>query len=190
MSAPDHPALRLTPERSALLIIDFQERLYQAMPESSRAEAARATAALAYAARALDVPTIVTEQYPKGLGRTLGDVAGEVGSSDPIEKIEFSVCAAAAAGPVLEGLRGRTVVVAGMETHVCVFQTVRDLVADGFDVQVAHDAVLSRTEANRHVGLDLCRAAGAHVSGSETVVFDWLKRAGSDVFKAYSKRIR
>ena len=190
MSLSDPSSLRLSPQRSALLIVDFQERLYQAMPESSRSEAARAAANLAFAARALDVPTIVTEQYPQGLGGTLPEVSGEIAAADPIDKVEFSVCAVAAARPALEGVRGRTVVVAGMETHVCVFQTVRDLVAEGFEVQVAHDAVLSRTEANRRVGLDLCRAAGAHVSGSETVVFDWLERAGGDVFKAFSKRIR
>jgi len=189
MSDPSS-TLNLSPATSALLVIDFQERLFTAMPEHRRELAARATGNLAFAARSLDVPVLLTEQYPKGLGSTIGSVADELGGVSAVEKTEFSVCLVEAAGPQLDQLAGRTVIVAGMETHVCVFQTVRDLVARGFSVHVAHDAVLSRTEDNRRIGLDLCREAGATISGSETVVFDWLKQAGGDVFKAYSRRIR
>ncbi len=171
-------------------MIDFQDRLFSAMPEDRRDAAAAAAANLAFAARSLDVPIVVTEQYPKGLGPTLGSVSDELGGLRAFEKTEFSVCSVAAVRPELERLAGRSVVVCGMETHVCVYQTVRDLIAEGFDVHVPHDAVLSRTADNQRVGLELCREAGGHVSGSETVVFDWLKQAGGDVFKAYSRRIR
>lgn len=189
MSKPPH-ALDLSPQRSALLVIDFQDRLFSAMPEERRGDAAQAAANLAFAARSLDVPIVVTEQYAKGLGGTLGNITEELTGVTAIDKTEFSVCSVEAARPALERLKGRSVIVCGMETHVCVYQTVRDLVAGGFDVHVAQDAVLSRTEENRQVGLELCREAGAHISGTETVVFDWLKGAGGDVFKAYSRRIR
>lgn len=180
----------LSPDRSALLVIDFQDRLFSAMPEERRSAAATATANLAFAARSLDVPVMVTEQYPKGLGGTLGVISEELKGVTPVEKTEFSVCGVQAAASALERLQDRSIIVCGMETHVCIYQSVRDLVARGFDVHVAHDAVLSRTDDNRRVGLELCREAGAHISGSETVVFDWLKQAGGDVFKAYSRRIR
>src|SRR6185369_14043339 len=108
----------------------------------------------------------------------------------PFEKTYFSACDDAAFDRAFTALGARSIVVVGMETHVCVYQTVRELVARGLDVHVPIDGVASRRDDHRTAGLELCRAAGATLTTMETVVFDWLRRAGTDEFKQLSKRIR
>jgi len=183
---------RLNPEECAVLVIDVQERLANAMPAPQLAEVTRATTVLIAAATRLGARVLCTEQYPEGLGPTIAPVAAELARAGvaPIAKVEFSACdnhdferAFAASG-------ARAAIVVGMEAHVCVFQTARELCARGVEVLVPLDGVASRRDDHRAAGVDLCRTAGATITTMESVVFDWLRRAGTETFKHLSKRIR
>jgi nicotinamidase-related amidase len=183
---------RLVPEECAVLVIDVQEKLVAAMPPAQVAEVTRAATILVDAACRLGARVLATEQYPAGLGPTIAPIAAELerAGATPIAKMEFSACdnhdferAFAASG-------ARAAVVVGMEAHVCVFQTVRELSARGIPVFVPMDGVASRRDDHRAAGIDLCRASGAVLTTMESVVFDWLRRAGGETFKHLSKRIR
>jgi nicotinamidase-related amidase len=183
---------RLDPSSSLLLLVDLQERLVAAMPQPQRDRAIGSAALLIEAARTLGVPVVVTEQYRKGLGPTVPELAVELTGLgvEPIDKLTFD----ATSEPRVMGAIGRcaprTVVVAGVEAHVCVFFTARELVRRGYTVYVVSDAVASRREDHRVGGLALCDRAGAVTTVAETVVFDWLARAGTDAFRALSRRLR
>jgi len=183
---------RLVPAQTALIVIDIQDRLAAAMPPEQLERVQRSVRVLAEAARLLGAPALWTEQYPKGLGPTLPEVATALRSADAtcFEKVEFSACDAAGFVDRLDGTGARAAVVLGMETHVCVYQTVRDLRARGLDVLVAVDGVASRREDHREVGLALCEREGAVRTTSESVVFDWLRQASGDAFKQISKLVR
>jgi nicotinamidase-related amidase len=175
---------RLERDRTALVVVDVQEGFRKAIPEFERI--AKATATLIEGAEAMAIPVIVTEQYPKGLGETVPEVAEHLPEgSEPLEKVVFS--AAEAEGFDLGG-RDQALV-CGVETHVCVNQTVLDLVADGKEVQVAEDAVGSRTEENKRIGLHKMERAGATLTSVETALFELLGRAGTDEFKQVQKLI-
>jgi len=186
--------MNLEPDKSVLLVVDVQERLLAAMPEDAGADAAARCAQLVRGAGHVNVPVIVTEQYPKGLGATAGVVAEALSEltspSQRFEKLEFDVSRDAA---ILEAIRvtGATqVVVAGMESHICVHQSVRGLVSEGFEVFVALDATCSRNPQHVEVARGLWRDDGAAVSVVEAILFDWLGRAGGDAFKAISRLIK
>ncbi len=185
---------RLETGKSALLVVDVQERLMAAMPEMAGAKAAASTAQLVRGAGHLSVPVIVTEQYPKGLGCTVASVAEALAElptpSQRFEKLDFDVTRDTA---ILEALRatGATqVVLAGMESHICVHQSARGLVSEGFEVHVALDATCSRDPQHVEVARSLWRDDGAVVNVVESVLFDWLGRAGTDAFKAISRLIK
>jgi nicotinamidase-related amidase len=169
---------KLDRDRAALVVIDVQEAFRKAIPSFD--DVARGVAALIRGAEAVDVPIVVTEQYPKGLGRTVPEVADRLpGGVAPIEKVCFSA-------PEAEGfdLGGRKqALVCGIETHVCVNQTVLDLLDDGIEVHVALDAVGSRFEESRQVGIEKARRAGAVITNVETALFELVGRAGTDEFK-------
>jgi nicotinamidase-related amidase len=183
---------RLDPKECALIVIDVQERLAAAMPAPQLAELTRAATILIEACELLGARVIATEQYPNGLGSTIPALHEPLAriNAPILSKLDFSACDSPAFERAWAAARARTAVVCGMEAHVCVFQTVRELVARGADVHVALDGVASRRDDHRAAGLELCRAAGATITTMETVVFDWLQRAGSDSFKKLSKRIR
>ena len=185
MTAP----IRLDPARAAILVVDVQERLCPAMPQEPLARLVKYVRALAGAAKELGLPILATEQYPKGLGATLGAVR-EVLPSDPLVKSTFSCGADPAFAAALEATRRRQVVMAGMESHVCVFQTARDLVERGYEVHVCADAVTSRFDLHREAGLELCRAAGATITTAETAIFDLLHECGTPAFKKVSPLVR
>ena len=172
-----------------LMVIDVQEKLAAAMPEAPLAELEKNAAVLIRAARRLEIPVIATEQYPKGLGPTVASLR-EILPQEPMSKMEFSCGASEPIARHVLGSGRKQVVVVGMEAHVCVFQTVRDLLRGGFSVFVAQDAVLSRSEANRAVGLRLCEKAGATLTSTETVLFDLLGVAGTPEFKELTALIK
>jgi nicotinamidase-related amidase len=179
--------LRMEREKAALLVIDVQERLCAAMDRDQLDRLMNRTVAAIRGARALGIPVVATEQYPKGLGPTSGLVKVELGEERPVEKIEFS----ATVDEVMRRLGGRTqVMVTGMETHVCVFQTVRDLVGRGVQPFLCVDAALSRSDEDRRVGVELCKEAGAVITTVETALFDLLGKAGTAEFKAISNAVR
>jgi len=186
----------LESDRAILLIIDVQERLAAAMPKEPMAQLIRSASILLEAARRMGVPVVVSEQYPKGLGPTVADVTGGLDQIDELarfEKLDFSVCAAEGFSEEQERLadKGRDQwIVLGMETHICVYQSVRALRAGGATVHVPVDGVVSRAKRNFEVGLGLMAGCNAKVTSTETVVMDLLGRAGGDDFKAISKLIR
>jgi nicotinamidase-related amidase len=132
----------------------------------------------------------VTEQYPKGLGRTVAEIQAAVPEYKPIEKIVFNCCGEPAFLAEVKKLNRRKVIVTGMETHVCVLQTAIGLLQEGFELHVVRDAVCSRTDENRETGIEYLRDAGAVITGTETVLFQLLKAAGTDEFKKISQRIK
>jgi len=183
------PRPKLEAARAAVLVVDVQERLAPAMPPEALARVVKYARALAGAAKELGLPVLATEQYPKGLGHTVKEIA-EVLPAPPLQKVHFSCGADAAFAAALESTQRRQVIVCGMETHVCVFQTCRDLVSMGYEVHVCADAVSSRTEEHRRVGLELCREAGAIVTTAETAIFDLLHLAGTDVFRRVAPLVK
>ena len=183
----------LSRRRAALLVVDIQDRLLPAMPAAALADVMRNSAILITAADQLGLPIVVSQQYPRGLGttaRAIEDALAAAHNVHRFDKLEFSAAAAPAFAALAPGLARDQWIVCGMETHVCVYQSTRDLVARGWAVHVCADAVASRTAANREIGLGLMARAGAVMSSTEVVVFDLLRRAGSDEFRALSKVIK
>ena len=177
-------AAKLDPARAALVVIDVQEGFRKAVPGFD--QVAQATRALVKGAQAVGIPILVTEQYPKGLGRTVPEVAGELPEGlAPIEKVCFS--ASEAEGFDLGG-RGQALV-CGIEAHVCVNQTALDLLDEGIEVHVARDAVGSRFDENLEIGLTKVEAAGAVITSVETALFELVGRAGTDEFKQVQRVI-
>jgi nicotinamidase-related amidase len=183
----------LSRTRAALLVVDIQDRLLPAIPEAARADVLRNAPILIEAAARLGLPIVVSQQYPRGLGPTnqaIEDALAQVERVHRFDKLEFSAVAAPAFAALAATLGRDQWIVCGMETHVCVYQTARDLVARGWATHVCADAVCSRTAANREVGLGLMERAGAIVTSTEVCVFDLLGRAGSDEFRALSRVIK
>lgn len=186
----------LSRRRAALLVVDIQDRLLPAMPEAALADVMRNAQILITAAAQLGLPIVVSQQYPRGLGATARPIEDALAAAPAVhrfDKLEFSAAAAPAFGPLAapgSGLGRDQWIVCGMESHVCVYQTARDLVARSWDVHVCADAVCSRTAANRELGLGLMARAGAIITSTESSVFDLLGRAGSDEFRALSRVIK
>jgi nicotinamidase-related amidase len=165
-------------ERTTLIVVDVQEAFRPAVRKFERVASNVAT--LVEGAKILGVPIIVTEQYPRGLGSTVPEVAEHLPEGiEPIDKVCFS--AAQADGFDL-GVRDQ-VLLCGIEAHVCVSQTAHDLLDRGVQVHVAGDAVSSRTKQNRELGLHKMEASGAIVTSVETALFELLGAAGSEDFK-------
>jgi nicotinamidase-related amidase len=183
---------RLEPKSTLVLVVDIQEKLAPAMDKDALARLLRGTDVLLLAAKLLGLSTIATEQYPKGLGPTVPQVlAGlEQVRAARVSKTCFSAMDQPEVARFVAGAAPRAVVVVGMESHVCILQTVRDLLARGYEVHVPHDGVASRREDDRRVALDLLAREGAIVTSVETVVFDLLQKAEGDAFKELSKKIR
>ncbi len=177
--------------KASLLIVDMQERLLPAMTGGSEAEAR--CAILLKAARALDVPVTVSEQYPKGLGRTVPGLKEELGNAPVFEKLSFSCWRDRTLKDHMIALHegGRPLVIlAGIEAHVCVMQTAADLSAAGFGVFAAADAMASRDPASHRLALDRMRQNGVAVINTEMAVFELLGQAGTPAFKALSALVR
>jgi nicotinamidase-related amidase len=169
---------KLDRRRAALVVIDVQEAFRKAVPSFD--DVARGAAALVRGAEATGVPILVTEQYPQGLGRTVPEVADRLPEGlEPIEKVCFS--ASEADGFDLGG-RDQALV-CGVEAHVCVNQTVLDLIDGGIEAHVPVDAVGSRFPQSREIGIEKARRAGAVITNVETALFELVGRAGTDEFK-------
>jgi nicotinamidase-related amidase len=177
--------VKLDPERAALVVIDVQEAFRKAVPSFD--EVAAASATLVRGAAAIGVPIVATEQYPKGLGTTVPVVAEHLPAAvEPIDKVRFS---AAEADRFELGGRDQ-VILCGVETHVCVMQTALDLLERGVDVHVAADAVGSRTDENRRLGLERMERAGATVSSVEMALFELLGGSDAEAFKEVQELVK
>ncbi|MFH1805668.1 MAG: hydrolase [Pseudomonadota bacterium] len=177
-------------DRSFLVIIDVQEKLYPACLEPAQSVAA--CTFLQKCANRLGVPTIVTEQYPKGLGHSAPEILALLPENGHVvAKTHFSSVPADGFMDKIEEFPGRDqIVIAGMETHVCVLQTVMELMGRGRDVFVVSDAVSSRSQHDRIFGLERMRDAGAKIVTRESVMFEWLRVAGTPEFKELSALIK
>jgi nicotinamidase-related amidase len=185
---------RLARGRAALLVIDVQDRLASAMPEAVLASVIKNTAILIEAAARFGMPVVVSQQYPQGLGSTVQPLEAALAKLDDrlhrFDKVVFSAAATDEFAKLAPALGRDLWIVAGMEAHVCVLQTVRDLATLSKQVYVPIDAICSRTKANWRVGIDLIGRTGALPTSTEVCVFDLLERAGGDDFKALSKAIK
>lgn len=173
---------------SALVVVDIQERLAAVM--SKRERVTTNTVHLIAAARLLALPVILTEQYPKGLGQTVDEVKSELAVYEPFEKTHFSCCDEPGFLGMVSALGKRNIIISGMETHVCVLQTVLGLLREGYGVHLVADAVCSRKKDDYLIGLGVAREAGAVITSTETALFQLLRRAGTEEFKAISRRIK
>lgn len=181
----------LTREHTALVVLDVQERLFHAMDADHREEVMRNIKVLTTSARRLRLPILVTEQYPKGLGHTLQEVADTLGPDvEPIEKVTFSCCGVEAFGARLEAVGARHVILVGIEAHVCVLLSALDLLVRSYAVHVVADAVTSRTQGNWRLAMGQLRQAGAVVTTTETVLFQLLGQADTDDFRELARLIR
>lgn len=183
---------RTRPSTTAVVLLDIQEKLARAMPADRMADIERAARILLHAAAELRAPVLVTEQYPEGLGPTVPAIGEllEQAAVTPIAKLTFSACNEPAFIEALKSVGADAAIVLGVEAHVCVFQTVRDLVSRGVRVDVPVDGVASRRDDHRRVGLRLCEKAGGCLTTAETVVFDWLVQAGTDSFRKLAPLVR
>jgi nicotinamidase-related amidase len=177
----------LSRTESRLLIVDVQEKLVPKIFDLERMLAN--CRSLIQGAKILGVPVFATEQYPKGLGNTVSQLAELLES--PAQKLRFSCAEVLDWGTGAEQADNRfQIVVAGIEAHVCVLQTVLDLLGNGFQVYVAADAVSSRTEFDRKIALDRMAAGGATIVTTESVLFEWCEVSGTPEFKQISQLIK
>ncbi len=172
----------------ALIILDIQERLAAAMKHQQ--QVINNCLHLIEAAKLLEFPIFLTEQYPKGLGRTVPEIRESLPSYSPFEKLSFNCCQEAGFLEKVASLGKKKVLLTGMEAHICVLQTSLGLMQAGYTVQVIQDGVCSRSKPNFKTGIAFLSQAGAVITCTETVLFQLLQKAGSEVFKTLSKRIK
>ena len=183
-----HPR-SLDRSRTALVVIDVQEAFRSSIPDFS--EIADNISIAVRGCRILGVPVLVTEQYPKGLGRTAEEIRLALPDDlEPIEKTAFSSCGARAFVDELRKLGAKQIVLCGVETHVCVNQTAHDLLDEGFDVHLLTDCVGSRFEHDKTAGLEKMRSSGIAPSSNEMMLFELMRDAKHEKFKEIQQLIR
>jgi len=179
----------LDPKRTALAVIDVQESFRPHIRDF--AEVAARVELVSHAAQMLGVPVVVTEQYPKGLGHTAAEIRAVFPERfEPVEKTAFSSCGAQEFVARLEGAGARQVLLCGIEAHVCVNQTAHDLLARGYQVHLLTDCISSRAEQNKRVGVEKMLKSGALPSSTETALFELMRDARHEQFKAIQKLIK
>lgn len=177
-------------DASQMVFVDLQGRLTAAMEADERQRVLARAGQLARAAELLAIPRLVTRQYPEGLGDTDPELAPALAGATVVDKTRFSCCGQAAFDDALAGADRPRIILAGMETHVCVTQTALELLAAGHTVFVAADATCSRDPQNRERALDRLARAGVQVTVTESVLFEWLRDAGHEHFKTISRWLR
>lgn len=180
---------RIRRENTVLLMVDLQERL---LPAMANADAIlRQSLIIVQVARTLNLPILLTEQYPKGLGRTVPDLIAALGDAyRPVEKTTFSACGEEGMGEALRALGARGVLLVGIEAHVCVLQTALDLLEAGYDVFPVADAVSSRHEGDRFLGLKRMCQNGAQLVSTEMLLFELLQTSQDPCFRTLQNLIR
>ena len=178
----------ITPKETLLLVIDIQGKLATSVVQPDRL--VKNVSKLLRACNLLEVPVIYTEQYPKGLGPTVGELKELIGQETPFEKLSFSCCGNDDFMKRLRSLGRNDILVVGIETHVCVYQTCRELLEFGYNVHLVTDAVSSRSEENRELGIQCIERAGATPTSTEMAIFELQRIAEGETFKAISKIIK
>jgi isochorismate hydrolase len=182
---------RLHRDNALLIVIDVQEKLTAVIHEQEQLQ--RNIERLVRGCHILKVPAILTEQYPKGLGPTTESVQGafdQTYGTQAVQKMCFSGYRCSEFVETIKPTNRKQILVAGIEAHVCVYQTVSDLLAEGYDVTVIADAVSSRTALNREIALRRMTQEGARWSSTEMALFELTTEAGTDEFKAISKLVK
>ena len=174
--------------RSVLLLVDAQERLLPAIHDSDQLRSRLAV--LVTAAKRLDLPVLVTEQYPKGLGPTLSELTKILGDFQAWEKTSFSACGVESLATDIQSYAANQILLAGVETHVCVQQTAMDLAAAGLSPYVLADAVGSRRQLDWQTALERMRRSGVTITTIEAALFELMIDSKNDAFKDISKLIR
>ncbi len=175
--------------RAVVVVIDMQESFRTVIADFS--ETAARIARMCAGAQLLNVPVLVTEQYPKGLGRTAAEIRAALPAGlEPIEKTAFSSCGAQEFVAQLAEPGARQIIVCGIEAHICVNQTTHDLLARGFQVHLLTDCITARATDNREIGLAKMQAGGALPSSTELALFELLRDARHEQFKAVQKLIK
>jgi isochorismate hydrolase len=182
-----HPNI-LDAQDAVLLIIDVQEAFRKFIPDIDKL--AKNICTLMKAAAILKLPVLVTEQYPKGLGRTISEISSTVGDHQLFEKQCFSCCGSDEFASALASLSRKQVIVSGIEAHVCVNQTVHDLLLTGYKPHLVTDAVSSRLAQNKKIGLKKMIGSGAVPSTVEMCLFEMLINSGTESFKAVQQLVK
>ena len=175
-------------DNAVLVVIDVQEKLLPVIYEKDSLTSN--IIKLIRGAQVLEIPLLVTEQYPKGLGKTVPEIAELISGVETLPKTSFSCCSDEEFKKTLDFSGRKQVIICGIETHVCVYQTAIELKEAGYRVYVAADAVSSRTAENKEIGLNLMRQTGITVTGVETVLFELVKIAEGEKFKAISRIVK
>jgi len=170
-----------SPEKAILLVIDIQGKLARLMHR--RDQLFRNVSMLIQTASILEMPVVVTEQVPEKIGKTIPEIAKLLKDYQPIIKQCFSCCREDRFVKELETLNRKQIVVSGIEAHVCIYQTVCDLLSENFEIQVVGDAVSSRTETNKYFGLDRIKQLGGGVTSTEMIICELLKTCEHPRFK-------
>lgn len=178
----------LRKDEAVLVIVDIQERLAAVMSE--RQKVIDNCLHLIESAKLLNIPIMLNEQYPKGLGPTVPELKEALRDHAPLEKITFSCCGQSEFHRNISSLNRKKVILCGMETHVCVLQTCIDLLRAGFTVHTVSDAICSRIKDTFETAIEYMRDAGSVITCTETVLFQLLEKAGTEEFKILSKRIK
>ena len=180
--------MKLITEESQLLVIDVQEKIFAVMQEQEQTK--KNICRLIKGIRVLGIPINWTEQYPAGLGPTMSEAATALNSTERMEKITFSCLGDNIVSEKIKSYEKRQILVCGIETHVCVYQTVQDLLIEGYEVHVVTDAVMSRHESNHNLGLQKMGALGANMTSVEMALFELQQVASGDNFKAIASIIK
>ena len=177
-------------DRAVLVVIDVQEKLCVAMDHKVLHKLTRNIGILLETAAELKLPVLVTEQYVKGLGATLPELKEKTASAPCFEKMAFSCCGSSEFVDAVKATGRTQVIITGMETHVCVLQTVIELREAGYEVHLVKDAVMSRSKQNWQTAVDAMTLTGAVPTSTESAMFQLLKVAGTEEFKKLSKLVR
>ena len=180
--------MRILNEKAVLLVIDFQERIFPAIYENEQLK--KNVPTLIDGMKALGVPVIVTEQYVKGLGPTIGEISGKLEGIERIEKASFSCCDEPAFMMELASSGKDYVIISGIESHVCVLQTVIDLKQNGYHPVVVEDCISSRKENDKKNAIERMRHEGVIITTYEAILFELLRYSGGDTFKAISRLVK
>jgi len=178
----------LETDNSVLLVIDVQEKLSRLVHQ--REKLIENIQRLIKGMKVFEIPVIITEQYPQGLGATISEIVGLLPDIKRLPKISFSCCGDSNILRELEALDRNQVLVCGIESHVCVYQTVVDLIKFGYAVYIVTDAVSSRSAENRRIAFYLMDKTGATLTSTETLLFELLKIAQGDKFKAINRIVK
>jgi nicotinamidase-related amidase len=180
----------LQAENCTLVVIDIQQKLLP--PIFNKEQLVRNTSLLVRLARILDIPVLVTTQYAKGLGETVPEILSLVGDTKPIDKLEFSCFGKESFCSAVKSVPGNrnTMLLCGMETHICVMQTALGALEQGYLVHVASDAVGSRAEWNWKIGLERMRDAGCVISSTEMMMYELLRKSGTEAFKELLQHLK